>query len=115
MKASKLLKKLVTTLAVAGLITPAVVVAETYPDSENVRVRVSFADLNLESAEGVRVLYQRLKLASKEICGITSSNSILARSSLQGASKRCYRQTLSRSVKKTKNADLARLHAGQNI
>ena len=112
MKESKLFKSLVATFVVIVLGGPAVVLAGTHPYFESAQARVSYADLNLESEEGVRVLYQRLQHASKEVCGITSPNSILARSSLRRATQRCYQLTLSNAVDKFDNEDLTRIHAG---
>ena len=75
------------------------------------KASVSYADLNLENEEGVRVLYRRLKRASKEACGggsLRHSRSIIMKSSrLQ-----CYRETLSNAVDKIDNENLTRIHAG---
>ncbi len=112
MKESKLFGSLVATFVVIVLSGPAVVLADTTSYFEVDKARVSYADLNLESEEGVRVLYRRLKRASKEVCGITSPNSILARSSLRRATQRCYQLTLSNAVDKSDNEDLTRIHTG---
>ena len=111
MKDSKLSKTLVITLLLSCLSGPAVVLAGAQSNFENNEVRVSFVDLNLESEEGVQTAYLRLQRASKQICGISSSTAILARSSLRSAGQRCYRRTLTRSVGKADNQNLARIHA----
>ena len=111
MKELKLFKKLVVTLLVAGLSGPAIVLAGLHSNFESDEVKVSFTNLNLDSEEDLLVLYRRLQTASKEICGIKSSTSILARSSLRGGSLRCYEKTLTRSVGKVGNQDLTRIHA----
>ncbi len=71
MKESKLFKSLVATFVVIVLGGPAVVLAGT-PSYigfvEGPNTTVSYADLNLESEEGVRVLYRRLQHASREVC-----------------------------------------------
>ncbi len=69
MKESKLFKSLVATFVVIVLGGPAVVLAGTPSYFEDPKATVSYADLNLENEEGVRVLYQRLKRASKGVCG----------------------------------------------
>ncbi len=111
MKESKLFKGLVATFVIIGLSGPAVVLASTSSDLETNKVTVSYADLNLENEEGVRVLYQRLKRASKGACGggsLRHGGSIIMKSSrLQ-----CYRETLSNAVDKFANEDLTRIHAG---
>ena len=69
MKESKLFKSLVATFVVIVLGGPAVVLASTSSHLETNKATVSYADLNLENEEGVRVLYRRLQRASKEVCG----------------------------------------------
>ncbi len=115
MKESKLFKSLVATFVVIVLGGPAVVLASTSSHLETNKATVSYADLNLENEEGVRVLYQRLQHASLEVCGVSSlkiPQSILARSSLRRAIGQCYRETLSNAVDEFDNEDLTRIHAG---
>ncbi len=115
MKESKLFKSLVATFVVVVLGGPAVVLASTSSHLETNKATVSYADLNLENEEGVRVLYQRLQHASNEVCGVASlkiPESNLARSSRRRAIRQCYRQTLSNTVDKFDNEDLTRIHAG---
>jgi len=112
MKESKLFRSLVATFVVIVLSGPAVVqAADTISHVEVDKAGVSYADLNLESEEGVRVLYQRLRYASKKVCGgesLRHGGSIIMKSSrLQ-----CYREALSNAVDKFDNADLTRIHAG---
>ena len=111
MKESKLFKSLVATFVVIVLSGPAVVLAGTISYFDDGKAAVSYADLNLENEESVRVLYRRLKRASKEACGggsLRHSRSIIMKSSrLQ-----CYRETLSNAVDKFDNDDLTRIHAG---
>ena len=111
MKESKLFKKLMATFVVIVLGGPAVVLAGTPSYFEDDKVTVSYADLNLGNEQDVRVLYQRLQRASKEVCGAGSlkrGGSIIMKSSrLQ-----CYRETLSNAVDKFDNEDLTRIHAG---
>ena len=110
MKESKLFKSLLATFVVIVFGSPTVVLAST-PNYFDVKTTVSYADLNLENEEGVRVLYQRLRYASKKVCGgesLRHGGSIIMKSSrLQ-----CYREALSNAVDKFDNADLTRIHAG---
>ena len=115
MTKSKLFKSLVATFVVIVLSGPAVVLASTSSHLETNKATVSYADLNLENEDGVRVLYQRLQHASKEVCGVASlkiPQSILANSSRRRATRQCYRETLSDTVDKFENEHLTRIHAG---
>ncbi len=111
MKESKLFNRLMATFVIVVLGGPAVVLASTPSNFEDAEVVVSYADLNLENEESVRVLYRRLKRASKEVCGggsLRHGGSIIMKSSrLQ-----CYRDTLSNAVDNFDNEDLSRIHAG---
>ncbi len=116
MKESKLFKSLVATFVIIVLGGPAVVLAGT-PSYyyEDTKASVSYADLNLENEEGVRVLYQRLQHASKEVCGFASlkiPQSLLAKSSRRRTTRQCYRESLSNAVDKIDNEGLTRIHAG---
>ncbi len=115
MKESKVFKSLVATFVIIVLGGPAVVLADEPGYFEDAKATVSYADLNLENEQGVRVLYQRLQHASKEVCGVASvkiPESILARSSHRRAIRQCYRKSLSNAVDKFDNEDLTRIHAG---
>ena len=111
MKESKLFKSLVATFVVIVLSGPAVVLAGTRNYIDDAKATVSYADLNLENEEGVRVLYRRLQHASREVCGVTSLLIAGSIGYLQGT-KQCYRETLSNAVDNIDNEDLTRIHAG---
>ncbi len=110
MKESKLFKSLVATFVVIILSGPAVVLAGTISYFEDAKATVSYADLNLENEEGVRVLYRRLQYASKEVCGVRWLK--IAGSSGRRQFQQCYREALSNAVDRFDNEDLARVHAG---
>jgi len=115
MKESKLFKGLVATFVVIVLGGPVVVLASTSSHLEPNNVAVSYADLNLENEEDVRVLYQRLQHASKEVCGVSSlktPQSILENSFRRRSNRQCYRKSLSNAVDKFDNEDLTLIHAG---
>ncbi len=81
------------------------------------RTSVSYADLNLESEESVRVLYRRLKRASSNLCSTTppkiaGSLPIVFQLGNTQETRRCYRESLSKAVDKFDNEDLTRIHAG---
>ncbi len=118
MKELKLFKSLVATFVVIVLSGPAVVqAAGTISYVEAGKASVSYADLNLESEEGVRVLYRRLKRASKALCSaappsIAGSLPESYQTHNGREDRQCYRETLSNAVDKIDNEDLTRIHAG---
>ncbi len=112
MKDSKLFKSLVATFVVIVLGGPAVVLAHTPSDFfQDGKVAVSYKDLNLESEEGVRVLYRRLQNASKDVCGVTHWNIAVAVGRITKA-RQCYRDALSNAVENIDNDGLTGIHAG---
>jgi len=117
MKELKLFKSLVATFVVIVLSGPAVVLAGTISYIEVGKASVSYADLNLENEESVRVLYRRLKRASTELCSdappkIVGSLPIIYQLSTTQETRQCYREALSNAVDKINNEDLTRIHAG---
>ena len=118
MKELKLFKGLVATFVVIGLSGPAVVqAAGTINYIEVGKASVSYADLNLENEESVRVLYRRLQRASNKLCSdappkIAGSLPIIYVFSDGVEIRRCYREALSNAVDKFDNEDLTRIHAG---
>ncbi len=117
MKESKLFKRLVATFVVIVLGGPAVVLADTTSYFEVSKASVSYADLNLESEESVRVLYRRLKRASRNLCSDSPPKSagslpIIYQLSNTQETRRCYRESLSNAVERFDNDDLNRIHAG---
>ncbi len=114
---SKLFKSLMATFVVIVLSGPAGVLADTISYIEVGKASVSYADLNLESEESVRVLYRRLKRASKELCSdaptkIAGSLPNIYQLSNGVENRQCYREALSNAVDKIDNEDLTRIHAG---
>ncbi len=112
MKESKLFKKLVATFVVIILGGPTMVLADTTSYFETDKASVSYADLNLENEESVRVLYRRLKRASKKVCGISPRKIYGSSVYHMWESQRCYEATLSNAVDDIDNDDLTRIHAG---
>ena len=111
MKESKLFKKFVVTFVVTVLGGPAVVLANPISYIEVGKASVSYADLNLESEEGVRVLYRRLQYASKVVCS-SKSLKITLSPFVNYQVRGCYRHTLSDAVDKVDNEALTHIHAG---
>jgi UrcA family protein len=96
-------------LTVAGLLGPLTAGAVTTisPDIDGVPRRiVRFADLNLESREGVRRLYSRIKLAAQEVCvpvyfRITESNA---------SQRHCQDRAIDAAVAAVRSQSLSALH-----
>ncbi len=109
MRNSKLFKSLLAAIVGVGLGSPAIVLASTPSHLETNSIAVSYADLNLQNEEGVRVLYRRLRRASKGVCG--DSPLKLVGPVLRQANQ-CYRETLTEAVEKVNNELLTRIHAG---
>ena len=117
MKESKLFKSLVATFVVIVLSGPAVVLAGTISYIEVGKASVSYADLNLESEESVRVLYRRLKRVSNKLCSaappkVTGLLPVIHQLGNTQETRRCYREALSNAVAKFDYDDLTRIHAG---
>ena len=77
---------------------------------------MSYADLNLENEENVRVLYRRLQRALNKLCSdappkIAGSVPIIYKLSNGVEIRQCYREALSNAVDKIDNEDLSRIHA----
>ena len=60
-------------LLVVGMAVPAISLAAAPSQIDKETVKVSYADLNIQSEAGAKVLYTRLKKASQEVCGIQST------------------------------------------
>ena len=104
---SKLLNGLMAALFAIALGGPTVVLADTPINSDDTaHTHVSYADLNLDSEEGVQELYVRLRHASRKVCGVTSPMSFGTM-----AWRACYRNTLTNVVDKFNNRNLVRIHA----
>ena len=115
MKESKLFKSLAATFVVIVLSGPAVVqAAGTISYIDDGKAVVSYADLNLESEEGVRDLYRRLKRASDKLCSATPPRVAGRVQKIYQVreTSQCYGEALSNAVDKIDNENLTRIHAG---
>lgn len=102
---------ILATLAVVALAAPAVAGAGEPAKSEKVSVKVSYEDLNIHSKAGARVLYGRLKNASKEVCDVRPLRELgtLSRSAIV---KECYEEALSDAVEEIDSDALQDIHTG---
>ncbi len=111
MKESKIVKGLITAVAVIAFSAPAI--ASTGADNglKGEAVKVSYADLNLQKEAGVKVLYRRLQQASKKACGVESYRNV--RSISESAKmQNCYESSLTSSVAKVDSTLLTKIHEG---
>jgi UrcA family protein len=69
-------------------------------------IRVSYADLNLANTADQQSLYQRLRVAAKEVCGNLVSKAVSEAIQQRG----CVKGALDRAVDDIGNEDLAALH-----
>jgi len=83
------------------------------PESAMTRteVRVSFADLDLESPAGIETLYKRLKAAAGNACG-PRTLSMAGSIELLAQNRACYRDSLERAILKLDNEALKERHFG---
>ena len=98
-------------LLLIGIALPAIGSAAAPSQIDTVSVKVSYADLDIHSQAGARVLYSRLKRASEEVCGIKPHvvNSSLAATT---RARSCLRDTLEASVEAIDSDALTDIHTG---
>lgn len=104
------LKALSLMLAI-GIAGPVIGSAAAPSQIDRVSVKVSYADLDIDSAAGAKVLYSRLKRASEEVCGVQHH---VIHGSLAATKKArtCYHETLEASVEKIGSEALTKIHSG---
>ena len=110
MKESKLRK--VHAVATIALVLGAPVIANAaHSDvaADESGIRVSYSDLNLNTGDGIAVLYKRLQNASDRAC---YAGAFQQKGSVREAveARTCYNDVLARSVAKVGNADLTAVH-----
>ena len=98
-------------LLLLGIAVPAIGMAAAPSQIDDASIKVSYADLNIQSEAGARVLYTRLKRASEEVCGIQTHviNGSLAATLRARA---CFDETLEASVRKIDSDALSKIHSG---
>ena len=110
MKESKIFKSLLAVFIVVVLGAPPNASADVRSGLKGVSVKVSYADLNLETKEGANAMYWRLKRASKQVCDVRG---LKVEGSLRRIreSRQCYRETLSAAVEKIDNELVTLIHS----
>jgi UrcA family protein len=67
---------------------------------------VSYGDLNLDSEQGARVLYARIRNAAGRVCSALEGRDLNAKALWQG----CFDQAVATAVTKVNNAQVTALH-----
>lgn len=101
---------IITALAVIALTGPAIAAADG-AKSEKTAVKVTFEDLNIQSEAGARILYSRLKRASREACNVGTLRETGGLSRSVAASE-CYDAALSKAVERIDSETLQEIHGG---
>lgn len=99
----------VVTLLALALGSPAVAIASPGVDVGD-KIRVSYADLNIHSKAGAKVLYARLQKASENACSV---DTYIRLGSLErlAKTKACYEKTLDEFVAKIDSTALQSIHS----
>ncbi len=97
---------IVTAAAVAVLTLSGAASAREQPSS--LRIKVSYADLNLESEAGIRKLHARLRSAAREACDVRPYTQTRSLALLQAASD-CFDEALESAIESVNNERLTAL------
>ena len=98
-------------LLIGALALPLSAGATTSEVFESNSVSITFSDLNIQSHAGAKVLYARLKQATKAVCGDDSYREAGSLSRL-AETKACYDNTLDEAVSAIDSDALKEIHAG---
>ena len=92
----------ITALTVFAFGLPLAANAAAPSQFENVSVTVSYSDLNIDNADGARVLYARLQRATREACNVESLK-VVGSVRRYAQSMDCYRAALETAVQDVDN------------
>ena len=106
---SKLAKAVTASIIALALSVPSIAAAEADAEIKGASKKVSYADLDLNKEEGAAVLYKRLKIAARQVCG---ARTITLKGSPREVreKKACYRETLDAAVIQVNNQYVNKLH-----
>lgn len=104
------MKSSIAVIIALGLGMPLLASGAAPSQGERGSVKVKFADLNIESKAGARVLYARLQQASEQACNL---NSYTQERSLVhiAVAKDCYEGALEKAVGKIDSKALTEIHS----
>jgi UrcA family protein len=108
---SKFVSILTASIIALALCGPSTTAAETDTGLRGTSKKVSYSELDLDKKEGAIVLYERLKIAARQVCSVRTYT---VKGSLREAATRkaCYRETLDAAVSQVNNVHVNKLHAG---
>ena len=101
--------KKTTVILMAALALPLTAFGAAPSHFEDVSVKVSYADLNIDNEAGAEKLYLRLRNAAEQVCGFGSDMKLGSRTASAQA-KACYRQALDKAVAEIDHEQLSRIH-----
>jgi UrcA family protein len=109
MERGKMAMKRTTVILMAALALPLTAFGAAPSHFEDVSVKVSYADLNIDNEAGAKILYMRLRNAAEEVCGLGSDVKLGSRTASSHA-KACYREALDKAVTEINHEQLSRIH-----
>ena len=107
---SKLVKSSIAIIIALGLGTPLIAGGAAPAQGDDGSVKVKFADLDIESKAGARVLYARLQQASKKACNLSPYMQDRSLANMSEA-KSCYKGALAKAVSKIDSKALKEIHS----
>ena len=97
-------------LALVAMAVPATAYSAAPSQFESVSIKVSYSDLDINSADGAKVLYGRLKRASQKACNLDPY--LQGGLSERSKAKACYREALDKAVASIDSESLHDIHSG---
>ena len=110
MTISTLRKGTLVAAAALALAGPAIAFGATPQKADKATVKVSYKDLDISSEAGARVLYSRLKQASRSACDVRPVRETGSVRETAKA-KQCYHESLAQAVKTLDIELVNKLHA----
>ena len=101
----------ISLLIAVAIALPAAALAGAPDQAADNSIKVSYADLNIQSEAGARVLYARLKRASEKACNVESLSELGSVDRARNA-RVCYDEVLSNAVENIDSDALTRMHVG---
>lgn len=101
--------KKTTVVLIVALALPLTVYAAAPSHIDDVSVKVSYADLNIDNAAGAKMLYSRLRNAAEQVCGV-GSHMKLGSLAAKVRAKECYKESLDKAIAEIDHEQLSRLH-----
>jgi len=99
----------ITAFAVFVIGMPLAANAAAPSQFEDVSVKVSYSDLNIDSIEGARVLYSRLQRATRQACNVQSLK-VVGSVRAHAKTLQCYEEALKSAVQRVDSDTLTSIH-----